>query len=188
MLTLTKPITYQEFKEIEFEEWELKEFFFELIDGEIMRQNYPSFKHQFVSSNLLTYFHNFIKSKNLGIVLHAPFGVILDDINVLQPDIMFVSNVQKHMITQEGIMGAPALIVEIISPSSIKTDRFIKYQIYESKGVLEYWIIDLKNESIEVFENTERGFKPFSFANLEGKIFSKVLEGLAITVAEIFAS
>ncbi|SFF48172.1 Putative restriction endonuclease [Thermoflexibacter ruber] len=83
-------------------------------------------------------------------------------------------------------MGVPDLLVEIISPSSIKTDRFTKYQLYENKGVAEYWIIDLKNESIEVFENTDKGFKPFSFASKEGKVNSKLLEGLEIEIKEIF--
>ncbi|SFF48162.1 PDDEXK family nuclease [Thermoflexibacter ruber] len=72
MLILEKPITYQEFKAIEFDEWELKEFFFELINGEIIRQNYPSYKHHFASGNLYARFYNYVKEKNLGIVLHAP--------------------------------------------------------------------------------------------------------------------
>lgn len=186
MLILEKPITYQEFKAIEFEEWELKEFFFELINGEIMRQNYPSFKHQLASGNLYVRFYNYVKEKNLGIVLHAPFGVVLDETNVLQPDIIFIASANKEIIKEEGIMGVPDLLVEIISPSSIKTDRFTKYQLYENKGVAEYWIIDLKNESIEVFENTDKGFKPFSFASEEGKINSKLLEGLEIEIKEIF--
>lgn len=120
-------------------------------------------------------FYNYVKVKNLGIVLHATFGIILDQSNVLQPDIIFIASANKEIIKEEGIIGVPDLLLEIIFSSSIKTDRFTKYQLCENKGVAKYWIIDLKNENIEVFENTDKGFKPFSFASEEDKANSKLL-------------
>jgi Uma2 family endonuclease len=64
MQTLTKPITYQQFKALDFEEYELQEYIFELLNGEIMKRNYPTFEHQTASFNLALILGNFIKKIN----------------------------------------------------------------------------------------------------------------------------
>ncbi|GAB4192414.1 MAG: hypothetical protein OHK0057_32030 [Thermoflexibacter sp.] len=81
-----------------------------------MRQNYPSFKHQLVSCNLYAHFYNYVKEKNLVIVLHAPFGVVLDETKVLQPDIIYIASANKEIVKEEEIMGVPDLLVEIYLP------------------------------------------------------------------------
>ncbi len=79
MQTITRPITYQAFREMEFEEHELREFIFELIDGEVVPRNYPTASHQRILAELHLIIGGHVKANQLGQVLFAPFGVVLDD-------------------------------------------------------------------------------------------------------------
>jgi Uma2 family endonuclease len=186
MQTLTKPVSYQEFLDMEFEEYELKEYIFELIDGEIMKRNYPTASHQKALLKLSMIFQNYLDKKKIGEIYIAPFGVILDDFNVPQPDLIFVNSAKANIIKEEGIFGVPDLLVEIISPSSMKMDKFDKFKTYQKFGVAEYWLIDPKNESIEIYTLQEQKYELFSFGIEKGNLQSKILTELALEVSEIF--
>ncbi len=186
MQTLIRPITYQEFREMDFEEQELKEFIFELIDGEIVARNYPTATHQRVLFELSMLIGGHVRTNQLGEVLFAPFGVVLDGFNDVQPDLMFVSQAKREIIQEEGIFGVPDLLVEIISPSSIKTDRGKKFKLYERMNVTEYWIVDVNNRSIEVYQRQESGYEMVSFAVEKGEVESVVLNGLLVEVGSLF--
>ncbi len=186
MQTLTRPITYQEFRAMEFEEQELKDFIFELIDGEIVARNYPTASHQQVLADLHLLIGSYVKTNQLGRVLFAPFGVVLDEFDDVQPDLIFVSKAKQGIIQEEGVFGVPDLLVEIISPSSIKTDRGKKFKLYERMGVSEYWIIDVNNRSIEVYQRQETGYELASFAVEKGDVESFILAGLRIPVDSLF--
>ncbi len=187
MQTLTRPITYQEFRAIAFEEQELREFIFELIDGEIVARNYPTATHQRILKRLVVKFDFFITEKGLGEILFAPFGVVLDDFDEVQPDMMFVTAAKQSIIREEGIFGVPDLLMEIISPSSLKTDRGKKFKLYERMGVSEYWIVDINNRSIEVYQHQASGYEMVSFAVEMGEVESFVLAGLRIEISGLFA-
>ncbi len=88
---------------------------------------------------------------------------------------------------KEGVLGVSDLVIEIISPSSIYKDRVLKNNDYESAGVKEYWLVDPKNQAIEVYENVENAFRLFSFAAEEGSVKSKLLEGFEIEIANLFS-
>lgn len=186
MQTITRPITYQEFREMDFEEQELNEFIFELINGEIVARNYPTASHQRILFELTLLIGNHVKTNQLGRVLFAPFGVVLDDFDDVQPDLMFVSKAKQNIIQEEGIFGIPDMLVEIISPSSIKTDRGKKFKLYERMGVAEYWIVDINNRSIEVYQRQESGYELMSFAVEKGNVESFVLTGLRVAVDPLF--
>ncbi len=171
---------------MEFEEEELKEFIFELIDGEILPRNYPTASHQRVLKRLVVQFDAIVTEKKLGEILFAPFGVVLDNFNDVQPDLIFVSTAKQAIIREDGIFGVPDLLVEIISPSSIKTDRGKKFKLYERMGVAEYWIVDINNRSIEVYQRQESGYELGAFAAETGAVESFVLTGLRIDVGGLF--
>ncbi len=129
----------------------------EIIDGIAYMQAAPSPIHQEISGGLFAQFHNYLSGKSCK-VYHAPFCVRLmkndeknnEDINkVVEPDISIVCD--KAKIDGKGCNGAPDLIVEIISPSSIKMDRFIKFNRYEKAGVKEYWIVEPEGKLVSVF-------------------------------------
>ena len=171
---------------MEFAEQELKEFVFELIDGEIVPRNYPTATHERILADLHLIIGSHVKTNQLGRVLFAPFGVVLDDFDDVQPDLMFVSSAKQAIIREDGIFGVPDLLVEIISPSSIRTDRGKKFKLYERMDVPEYWIVDINNRSIEVYQRQESGYELASFAAEKGEVESLTLTGLRVEVGALF--
>ncbi|TAK44001.1 MAG: Uma2 family endonuclease [Saprospiraceae bacterium] len=184
MLIAEKKITVEEFRQMEFEG---EDAYHELINGEIVKESGPTPLHQKVSFLLSLSMGNFIVEKNLGNLFTAPVDVFLhENIHVL-PDLVFVSNANKGIIDyKEGIMGVPELVVEIISPSSIYKDRVLKNNDYEAAGVHEYWLVDPKNQSVEVYENVDKAFQLLAFSAEAGKVHSKVLEGFELDITTIF--
>jgi len=92
-----------------------------------------------------------VNKKKTGHIFDAPLDVRLDEYNVVQPDLIYISEKNKHIITEKNIQGAPDLMMEILSPSSFHHDQERKKAVYERFGVLEYWIIDPANQVIEIF-------------------------------------
>lgn len=177
-----RKITVTEFFEMDLEEG----YFYELINGKIVRKQAPSPAHQHASMEITTLMNNFIKEKQLGKLFAAPIDVFFDAHSNAQPDILFIKKERDFLITKDGIMGAPDLIVEILSPSTFKLDRTDKFDLYLYFGVSEYWIVDPKNQSIEVYILTDNRYKMVSFAIENGVVESKVLDGLMIEVNRIF--
>jgi len=99
---------------------------------------------------------------------------------------MFVSNKNTNAFDDDVLVRAPELVVEILSPSTMADDRHRKRKLYERFGVKEYWIIDPKNQSIEVLTLKEGGYDIFSFAAEKGTIRSNVLEGFTLDLNDIF--
>jgi Uma2 family endonuclease len=187
VITITDKMTFQEFLAHEFTDQELQEGWYELINGQMRRRNYPTILHQQTSGHLFVKMYNFVTENKLGKVFHPPTGVILGEHNVVLPDLVFVSNAQMDLIQETGIFGSPELVVEIISPSTLKDDRNDKKDLYWQFEVKEYWLIDPQYASIEVFEWTEKGYKLFAFAVEEGKITSQVLKELELKLEDVFA-
>lgn len=185
MHAVAEKIRWQEFREMELDDADA--YLYELIDGEIMKRNYPGLKHQRTLVQLLVQFNSFVVERKLGQVLPAPFGVILDEFNDVQPDLIFVSENQKSIVREDGIHGVPELLVEIISPTSVTRDRVRKKAVYERLGVAEFWLVDPQNGSVEVYERTESGYELFSDSETSPVVKSKVLAGLEVDAKALFA-
>lgn len=97
------------------------------------------------------------EANKLGEVFFSPIDVFLNEYNAPRPDLVFVSAAKQHLITNDGIMGVPDLVIEIVSPSSVWRDRYQKRDIYERFGILEYWIAEWKTQSIEVHSLNQSG-------------------------------
>ncbi len=130
----------------------------ELIDGEHYVTPAPNTKHQRSSGRLATALHVFVTQHRLGEVFAAPYDVVLSDVDVVQPDLLFVSAKRASIIGEARIQGAPDLVVEILSESTRKTDELIKRKRYEHFGVQEYWIVDPELETIKVYRMTDKGY------------------------------
>ena len=180
-----KKITVKEFHEMEFPETDL--FIYELINGELMRKQAPQPLHQKVSRRISAAFEDFLKEKPIGDFFYAPIDVFFDDHNNTQPDLLFITNERSFIIDlQNGIIGAPDLIVEIISPSSIKIDRFDKKETYKKFAVKEYWLIDPKNQTVEVYAFDYDDYTLHQFLEIEGIIQSTVLKDLNMDIKSMF--
>ena len=160
---------------------------YELINGELIKKSTPKPYHQAISRRLLYSLETFIREKNIGEIFYAPIDVFLTEFTVPQPDLVFILKERNDIIDLDnGILGVPDLIVEIISPSSIRLDRVTKKDLYESFGVKEYWAVDPNNTSIEIYTLVENTYKLHLFEAVEGKINSVVLAGFEMDLKDIF--
>ena len=158
----------------------------EIIEGELFMSPAPSIKHQLILRNLFRILDKFIVEKNIGQLFFAPCDVIFSNINVMQPDILFISNENSKILTALNIKGAPDLIVEILSPSTIENDRIYKKLVYEKFGVKEYWIVDPQEEMIEVWALQDDGFQLFRKAKKDQQFKSRLLEDLELDLSLVF--
>ena len=142
----TRPttLTYDDYlKTPDDERWEL-------LNGSLTRRPTPNTVHQRTLGNLAIALFNFVDGTGLGEVIISPYDIVLSSTNVLEPDVIFVSADQQSIITDANIQGAPALVIEVLSPSTIGRDRDIKRSIYAEHGVGEYWLVDPDARTITV--------------------------------------
>lgn len=164
----------------------------EIIDGNIINMSpAPSRKHQQILRELSTAFTNFLRDKKCE-VFFAPFDVRLltenkqdkDIENVVQPDLSIVCDQNK--LDDKGCNGAPDMIIEVLSPSSVKLDRWTKYQLYEKAGVQEYWLVDPVNEAVEIHRLVEGCFKFQGVFTKDDTISIDMLTGMELDLQPIF--
>lgn len=175
-------MTVGAFQEMTFDD----DNYYELLNGEIVRKKAPTPQHQEAVGNLFTIFNNYAKEKQLGKCYTSPIDVFFDDYNCTQPDILFIKTDRAFIITNNGIEGAPDLVVEVLSPSTFRYDRKEKMAIYKQFGVKEYWIVDTNNRAIEVYVLQDGLYDMQFFAIEEGTIESSVLEGLKLDITQVF--
>lgn len=159
----------------------------EIINNELYISLTPNTEHQRVSRKLERILIDFVEQRQLGEIFDAPFDVILDKNNVVQPDILYISNENAKVVTKKCVEGTPDLVIEIISPSSYYRDQVEKKDLYERFGVKEYWIVDPANQVIEIFALEKGKYQLLAFIAEEGAVQSKLLEGLEINIKDIIS-
>ena len=159
---------------------------YQLINGKLIFMAAPGTNHQLVLQKLNRYIDNYVFSNNLGNIFVAPTDVLFDNENVIQPDILFVSIKRKEIIHEARITGAPEFVVEILSPGTEKYDRNNKLSIFGKHGVEECWLVSLKNENIEVYQNQNHQMVLVQTAQKSDSINSKVIKGFELHVNAIF--
>lgn len=121
----------------------------QLIENNIVMSPGPFYGHQDILNIINNKIFNFVNKNNLGKVQIAPLDVYLDERNAFQPDIIFISNDNMNIIRENGLHGAPDLVIELLSPSTAEYDRNEKKNVYERSGVKEYWIVDPERKQVE---------------------------------------
>ena len=132
---------------------------YELIDGDLIMVPAPRTAHQITSREIEFLLMTFVKENDLGDVFDAPYDVVLSDTDVVQPDILFVSNERSNIITEDNIRGAPDLVIEILSPSTAQRDRTLKRTLYALHGVREYWLADTDAKNVLVLTLEDGDYK-----------------------------
>jgi Uma2 family endonuclease len=159
----------------------------ELMNGELFVSPAPSPTHQDIVANVLVLVRGFAHQHGLGEAWTAPLDVIFSSIDVVQPDVVFLSNERRHLLTRRGIEGAPDLCVEVISRGTASRDRITKRALYARFGVLEYWILDPRSRTIELLgltlPSSPRSRAHRAYAPLEA---SAVLPGSSMTPDQVF--
>ena len=125
---------------------------YEAIEGDLYVTPAPTFRHQRVSWRLGKALDRLLEEPGHGVVVQAPFGVEFPATGEgIQPDLLFVSEARRGIISNAWISGAPDLVVEILSPSTASRDRGLKLRLYERQGVREYWIVDPDENVVDVW-------------------------------------
>jgi Uma2 family endonuclease len=178
-------MTYEQFRFMEIPDGDNS--IYELINGNIVRRSSPHSEHQIAQANLMRLLGNFVYQNGLGRVMGAPMDVVFSEEIAPQPDVFFIKKEREKIIERGGpVWGSPDLIIEIISSGTAKADRKDKKEIYEHFGVAEYWLVEPRARTVEVFSLENGVYKNFVFIENEGIIKSKLLEGLEMDIADIF--
>jgi Uma2 family endonuclease len=159
----------------------------EIIGGDHFMTPAPSLWHQDISRILMLLLAPWARKHHRGRVYDAPVDVQLGDNDIVQPDVVFVSTERKAILTPQRIVGAPDLVVEILSPSTADRDREVKRDTYDRFGVIEYWIVDPDACAITVLarDAAARLVEVAVFAG-EDVLTSTLLEGFSAPLAEVF--
>lgn len=130
----------------------------ELLDGILVQEPAPLIKHQRVLTHLHILLHNFFSQNDPdGVVFVSPVDVNLSENVILQPDLVYVSGHRQGIIAEHCITGAPDLVIEIISPSSVRRDRIEKFNIYQRYSISHFWLVDIMDEFVEVYSLNKEG-------------------------------
>ncbi len=180
------PVTKRETQELfsygDYMQWPDGERW-EIIAGQAYSMSpSPSVKHQRIVSNFDFQFHCGSKDKCSHFI--APMDVVLDEFNVVQPDIFVVCDSDK--ITPENIQGTPDLIVEVVSPSTEIKDRREKKNLYEKFGVREYIIVFPEREYLERYELVNQAYGAPEIFNWDETLTLMTFPGFTIKLWEIF--
>jgi len=174
--------SYEDYKSLP--ESETKRY--ELLGGELEMTPSPTWKHQSIAAALFKHLIQFVEAHNLGSVRFAPLDVVLSGKDVIQPDLLFISNGNSHIVQGDEIRGAPDLTVEIFSPSTIDRDRRYKRTLYARCGVREYWLVDPEMQTIEVLSLSKQGYQRVDHYQAGQTLHSPLLTGLQIALDQVF--
>jgi Uma2 family endonuclease len=124
----------------------------EIIEGDHIVTPSPTTRHQKVLAALQFLLDSHIRSRKLGTLLFAPMDVVLSETSVIQPDLLFVSTLREHIITDPYVDGPPDLVIEALSAPTAAMDRGGKMRLYAKYGIPHYWIVDPQGPTLETFE------------------------------------
>ena len=146
----------------------------QVIDNIIYMSPGPTFEHQDVVSEIHFQILSFVKKQNLGKCVQSPLDIYLDEKNVFQPDIIFISNANLIIVKEGKVRGAPDIAIEVLSHGTEGKDLGKKKMAYERNGVKEYFVV--KQKTGEVYSFYLKNNKYEAQSKVKGKIVSKLLK------------
>ena len=157
----------------------------EIIDGELLMAPAPDTWHQSWIGELYALLRTHVLQDKLGKLFMSPVDVVLDPENIVQPDLVFIATANLSIIQRQAIFGVPDLLIELVSPSSVRRDRYDKKALYARFGVKEYWIGDPANKALEILILKNGSYELHCCAEQNGKLNSFVLPGLEFDLSAI---
>lgn len=162
----------------------------EIIGGVHYVTPSPNLRHQELVLRLAVSISNHIEDRpDHGRVFVAPFDVVFSFHDVVEPDVIFVAPDQLDILTAQNIRGTPAMVIEILSPSTRKRDRQIKQKLYERSGVREYWLVDPELNVVTRYRRAADGSFPlFASLSAEGHnaLETPLLPGWSLALPRLF--
>jgi Uma2 family endonuclease len=161
---------------------------YEIIGGELIMSPGASHHHQRISHLLEYKLEDYIQEHQSGEIIDVPFDVVLSMTDVVQPDLMYISNERSHIIAENNTIAAPDLVVEIISESTKTIDQTRKKALYEEYGVKEYWIIYPNEEKVEQFILQDEQFVLNETFEKTETLNTKIIPGFSVSLTQIFTT
>ena len=161
----------------------------ELIDGEHYVTPSPNRVHQRIVGNLHFELRTYLNAHVVGEVFLAPFDVVFSHFDVVEPDLLYISNERRReILTAQNVRGTPDLVIEVGSPGTRRRDETIKRRLYERSAVPEYWIVDPDLEVVRVYRREKEAFsRPQESSREAGDVLrSPLFPELELTVERIF--
>ncbi|MEM1213978.1 MAG: Uma2 family endonuclease [Planctomycetota bacterium] len=158
----------------------------ELVDGEIEMSPSPMPRHSHAIMELVFLIKAYlVETGQAGIVL-SDTDTVFGDHDVRRPDVLYFSERRRGLVGVEALKGPPDLAIEVISPSNERTDREIKFKLYEQGGVAHYWIVDPMTEMLEAFRLVEGYYQKCADGHGEGVVSAPPFEGLEISLGRLW--
>jgi Uma2 family endonuclease len=148
----------------------------------------PNTKHQRVS-DLHFLIRAWLETRPIGRVFYAPFDVVFSNVDVVEPDLLYLSNERMaEVVTPQHVRGAPNLVIEIGSPGTRKRDETIKKRLYERSGVDEYWIVDPDTDVVRLYRRQAEGFSRVveRLREADDVLTTPLLPGLELPLERMF--
>jgi Uma2 family endonuclease len=153
---------------------------YEIHEGELSMTPAPSPQHQMITGKLFSLLYAHVTSQGIGEVLLSPLDVILSDVSIVQPDIVYVDRTRLDRISKRGVEGAPTLTIEVLSPTTTLIDRTSTHQLYAKYGVPFFWLIDPASRSIEADVLGPQGYSLTLRASGSAPVSPPPFPGLAL--------
>ncbi len=158
----------------------------ELLDGEHVVTASPVPKHQRICTRLLYLLEQHLETHPVGVLYGGPVDLLLSDVDVAAPDIVFVSNERALIVGEKNLQGAPDLVVEVLSPGTKRRDLGVKRDLYERSGVGEYWVVDPVAQTVAVYCRIGGRFREPRLYATTALIASAIFPGLELSAIHIF--
>ena len=160
----------------------------ELIDGVHYVTPSPYIPHQIIVGRLFVAIANFLATrKDLGRMFLSPVDVVMSDHDVVVPDFTFVAADQQSILTEANVQGSPALVVEVLSPSTRRRDEGIKRNLFAQQGVKEYWLVDRKAMQVSICWRAEDGtFPTIATLTQDDQLTTPLLPGFVLSMRDLF--
>jgi Uma2 family endonuclease len=159
---------------------------YEIVNGVLVMTPAPTPEHQDIVLEIAAYLRIHIKLAGLGRVFPSPIDVDLGPKNVFQPDVVVVLNAHLDRVAAKKIVGAPDLVVEVVSPGSGVMDRIAKYAIYARAGIPEYWIVKPEKKTVEIFVLEDGEYGSLGIFGGQQTLSSRVVPGSSVRVEQFF--
>jgi Uma2 family endonuclease len=161
----------------------------ELIDGEHHVTPSPNTKHQTVSVTLTVLIGGWLEANPIGRLYHAPFDVVFTPFDVVEPDLLYLSNDRAAaVLTAQHVRGAPDLVIEIGSSRTRARDETTKRALYEREGVAEYWFVDPEIDVVRIYRRSKNRFARVTELSREANevLATPLLPGLELPLTRLF--
>lgn len=159
---------------------------YQLVEGDLLMAPAPNLYHQSITGRIHQLLANFLDQNPLGRVFIAPCDVYLSEHDVVQPDVLFVSNARLGILAEDGVYGSPDLVIEVLSPATAQLDKKQKRIVYARAGVKELWLVDPLLRQIQCYDFARDMAKPVALIEENETLSTPLLPALAISALEVF--